>query len=122
MPEKRTKELKIRLTPSEYEQLQNSKTIPHLARWMRETCLKLEDQRTTRPIPKTNPKLLIALAHVTGSLNKLHLHLNSTPHLSPFKTKKSQQALLENIDQSLKTICETFLPTPSTQKEGKGRE
>lgn len=114
MAEQRTKIVKIRLTPSEHEALMERKTTLHLAQWMREVCLAPDGKGTSpkRP-PKADSDLLVALAQVTGSLNQLHIELNSQPTRSPFKTKKSQQALLESIDQSLKQLCDPILNPPS---------
>jgi len=107
--EKRSKEIKLRLTPDEYECLLQRKTTPHLAQWIRETCLADTSPPIKSP-PKADPELLIELARLTGSVNQLHIKLNSSPTSSPFKSKKEHQALLENIDQSLQALCTHFIP------------
>lgn len=109
MTEKRSKEIKLRLTPDEYEGLLQRKTTPHLAQWIRETCLS-QTQPIAKASPKADPDLLIELARLTGSVNQLHIKLNSSPTSSPFKSKKEHQALLANIDQSLQRLCTHFIP------------
>jgi len=107
--EKRNKEIKLRLTPNEYERLFHRKTTPYLAQWIRETCLAETPLQIKSP-PKADPELLIELARLTGSVNQLHIKLNSSPTSSPFKSKKEHQALLTSIDQSLQTLCTHFIP------------
>jgi len=58
----RHKEIKIRLTQEEYEQLLQRKTKARLAEWVRETCLESELSKKAKPMPKVDPALLVALS------------------------------------------------------------
>jgi len=113
--EKRNKEIKLRLTPDEYERLLQRKTTSHLAQWIRETCLA-DTSPPIKPPPKADPDLLIELARLTGSVNQLHIKLNSSPTSSPFKSKKEHQALLASIEQSLQELCTHFIHQPTKKR------
>lgn len=116
MTEKRSKEIKLRLTPDEYQRLLHRKTTPHLAQWIRETCLA-DTSLQIKPPPKADTDLLIELARLTGSVNQLHIKLNSSPTISPFRSKKEHQALLVSIEQSLQELCTHFIHQPTKKRQ-----
>jgi len=64
----RSKEIKIRLTEEEYEQLLQRKTKPRLAEWMRETCL---DQKPRKKVSTVDPLLLYELNKIGVNLNQI---------------------------------------------------
>jgi len=64
----RNKEIKVRLTQEEYEQLLQRKTKPRLAEWMRETCL---DQKPRKEVATIDPLLLYELNKIGVNLNQI---------------------------------------------------
>jgi len=64
----RNKEIKVRLTQEEYEQLLQRKTKPRLAEWMRETCL---DQKPRKEVATVDPLLLYELNKIGVNLNQI---------------------------------------------------
>jgi len=97
---KRTKKIEIRVNKTEYEQLLQRKTKVHLAEWVRETCLGSDLSKKTKPVPKVDPALLVALVKIGGNLNQIARHLNMDRTLS---AQEKVKALLElaSIEQSL---------------------
>jgi len=99
----RNKEIKVRLTQEEYEQLLQRKTKARLAEWVRETCLGSELSKKAKSVPKVDPALLIALSKIGSNLNQIARHLNMDRTLS---AQEKIKALLElaSIEQSLGEI------------------
>jgi len=64
----RNKEIKVRLTEEEYEQLLQRKTKPRLAEWIRETCL---DQKPKKEVATVDPLLLYELNKIGVNLNQI---------------------------------------------------
>jgi len=64
----RSKEIKIRLTEEEYEQLLQRKTKPRLAEWIRETCL---NQKPKKEVSTVDPLLLYELNKIGVNLNQI---------------------------------------------------
>lgn len=64
----RNKEIKVRLTEEEYEQLLQRKTKPRLAEWMRETCL---DQKPRKKVSTVDPLLLYELNKIGVNFNQI---------------------------------------------------
>jgi len=64
----RNKEIKVRLTQEEYEQLLQRKTKPRLAEWIRETCL---DQKPRKKVATVDPLLLYELNKIGVNLNQI---------------------------------------------------
>ena len=97
---KRTKRVEVQFTEAEYEQLLQRKTKARLAEWVRETCLGSELSKKTKPVPKVDPALLVALSKIGGNLNQIARHLNMDRTLS---AQEKVNALLElaSIEQSL---------------------
>ncbi len=71
---KRTKEIKIRITEEEHQQLLEKMQGKELARWMRETCLNEKKRKK----PKTaDPQLLASIGRIGGNLNQLAKQANT---------------------------------------------
>ena len=68
--EKRSKEIKIRLTESEHQSLLNRSDMPRLAEWIRNTCLDQKETRKSK-IPKIDPELLRALSAIGNNVNQM---------------------------------------------------
>jgi len=99
----RNKEIKIRLTQEEYEQLLQRKTKARLAEWVRETCLGSDLSKKAKSVPKIDPDLLITLSKIGSNLNQIARYLNMDRTLS---VQEKIKALLElaSIEQSLGEI------------------
>lgn len=80
---KRTKSIKIWLTPDEHEKLNDLKTGQQLATWMRETCLGKRSKRKGKT-PTVDPVLLRHLAAIGNNINQIAKQCNTT--LSPTDT------------------------------------
>jgi len=100
---KRTKKIEVRVSKEEYEQLLQKKTKARLAEWVREACLRSELSKKSKPVPKVDPALLVALSKIGGNLNQIARHLNMDRTLS---AQEKVKALLElaSIEQSLGEI------------------
>ena len=64
----RTKEIKIRLSDAEYQQLLERKTEPTLAGWLRTIAL---DQKAKKQAKTVDPKLLYELNKIGVNMNQL---------------------------------------------------
>lgn len=98
MQEKRTKEIKIRVTADEFDQLQQRKTKQRLAEWLREVALEQQPKKKPKPV---DPVLLYQLNKIGVNLNQIAKALNDyrfTPNLIKIAVS------LENIDQDLRDI------------------
>jgi len=93
----RNKEIKVRLTQEEYEQLLQRKTKPRLAEWIRETCL---DQKTKKEVATVDPLLLY-------ELNKIGVNLNQIAKKVQY-SKNNIEWLVEiiHIEQQLTSLLE----------------
>jgi hypothetical protein len=67
---KRTKEIKIRLTEEEHQELLNRCTKSSLATWMREICLG-EKQTKQSKVIEVDSRLLRQLAGIGNNLNQI---------------------------------------------------
>lgn len=76
MTDKRTKEIKIRLTDAEHAQLLERSQKARLAEWMREYCLSAAAKRPRISPPKVEPALLRQLAGIGNNLNQVARRLN----------------------------------------------
>ena len=76
MDKKRQKEIKIRCSDEEYQELQQRCTKLRLAEWMRETCLGTSAKRAP-PAPTVAPELLRQLAGIGNNLNQIARVVNS---------------------------------------------
>ncbi len=76
MKEIRDKEIKIRVTESEYDELLSRSRKPRLAEWMREHCLGAKVPRSNT-VPRVDPDLLRQLAGMGNNLNQIARAVNS---------------------------------------------
>lgn len=99
--EKRTKSIKVWLTPEEHEKLNDLKTGSQLATWMRETCLGKKTKRNTKP-PTVDPVLLRHIAAIGNNVNQIAKQCNK--NLSPANALDVQMQLLavERVLQQLR--------------------
>lgn len=94
----RNKEIKVRLTQEEYEQLLQRKTKPRLAEWIRETCL---DQKPKKEILTVDPLLLYELNKIGVNLNQIAKKVQYEEHniewlITLIHIEKHLASLLEN--------------------------
>ena len=103
--EKRTKEIKVRLTEAEHQALLNRSNMPRLAEWIRTTCLDQKETRKSK-VPKIDPDLLRALSAIGNNLNQIARAIN---------TKKKEPLSLDylvdlgsiyDLLNNIKEICE----------------
>ncbi|OUI77823.1 hypothetical protein HK18_01080 [Commensalibacter intestini] len=104
----RNKEIKVRLTQEEYEQLLERKTKARLAEWVREYCLGSEPSRKTKSVLKVDPALLKELSKVGGNINQIARHLNNDRSMG-LEKKIEYLTELASIEQSLAELLELFL-------------
>lgn len=71
---KRTKQIIIRVTSDEYEQLQNVCTRPRLASWIRDTCLN--EKLQSQPVKMVDKHLLVWLGRLNGNINQIAKYIN----------------------------------------------
>jgi len=103
----RNKEIKVRLTQEEYEQLLERKTKARLAEWVRETCLGSEPSRKAKSVPKVDPTLLVALSKIGGNINQIARHLNNDRSMG-LEKKIEHLTELASIEQSLDELLHFF--------------
>jgi hypothetical protein len=72
---KRDKEIKIRVTQSEKDQLNQLKTQVSLAVWLRELGL------TAKPIERADPELVRAIGRIGSNLNQIAKYANTNKEL-----------------------------------------
>lgn len=70
-PNKRSREITIRVTDAELQQLHERKTDATLAGWMRNLCLG------ATPIKQADPTLVRALGRMGSNLNQIAKHANT---------------------------------------------
>ncbi len=76
--EKRTKQLIVRVSQTEFESLNKKKTRPELARWMREIALGgFEQSKSRKPSNTFPPEIARILAGMGNNLNQTAKQLNS---------------------------------------------
>jgi hypothetical protein len=68
----RNKEIKIRLTDAEHEQLMQKRNKMRLAAWMRETCIRGQPP----VIPQINQEALAQLRGIATNINQIAHRLN----------------------------------------------
>ena len=71
----RTKEIKVRLTDEEHDQLLKKMTGGQLATWIRKTCLDEKDPK--RKYKAVDPELLRHLGKIGGNLNQIAYQANA---------------------------------------------
>ncbi|HEA3925833.1 TPA: plasmid mobilization relaxosome protein MobC [Staphylococcus aureus] len=73
---KRNKRIEIAVTDDEYQQLQERKTKPRLAEWLRELALGQKPKRQPKSI---DPALLFELNRIGVNLNQIARHCHQAP-------------------------------------------
>jgi len=104
----RNKEIKVRLTQEEYEQLLERKTKARLAEWVREYCLGSEPSKKAKSVLKVDPALLKELSKVGGNINQIARNLNNDRAMS-LEKKIEHLTELASIEQSLGELLGLFL-------------
>jgi len=110
----RNKEIKIRLTQEEYEQLVSRKTKARLAEWVRETCLGSEPSKKAKPVLKVDPALLKELSKIGGNINQIARHLNNDRSMG-LEKKVEHLTELASVEQSLDDLLHLFLDRYSSR-------
>lgn len=103
--EKRTKQVIIRMTELEHEQLLAKKTKPQLATWIREFCLENQTTEKTekRRVRTADPELLRQLARIGGNINQIAKQANT---LDSTIEKIKVFAYLSEIQRQLDELLE----------------
>ena len=89
--EKRSKEIKIRVTETELKEL-HSKRTKSLAAWMRDLAL------SAVPISQADPALVRQIARIGSNLNQIAYHAN--------RYKVLDRSILDGINESNKLLRE----------------
>ncbi|MGL4602372.1 MAG: MobC family plasmid mobilization relaxosome protein [Plesiomonas sp.] len=102
--QKRIKEIKIRLTETEHQQLLDRCDRIHLADWLR--SVGLGESKTTRrkSLPTVDPLLLRKVSGIGNNLNQIARYLNQCG-LSP-QERVSLLAVLTSMDTQLTELLE----------------
>lgn len=72
----RTKAIRVRVTPEEFDALQRRKDRARLASWIRDYCLGAAKAPTTRETTAADPELLRQLSGIGNNLNQIARWLN----------------------------------------------
>ena len=99
--EKRTKEIKIRLTETEHQRLLDRCDRTHLAEWLRQLGLGEHTSRKRR-VPDVAPELLRQVSGIGNNLNQIARHLNQGSPL----TEEVQLTLLQILEQAGELVKE----------------
>lgn len=103
--EKRTKEIKIRLTDQEHEQLLDRCENTYLAEWLRELGLgRCATKR--KKTPEVDPALLRQVAGIGNNLNQIARRLNQLTGLTPMQQTRLT-VLLTSLDSQLTALLES---------------
>lgn len=102
--EKRTKEIKIRLTEAEHQRLLERCDRKHLAEWLRAVGLGESRTARRRPLPTVDPTLLRQVSGIGNNLNQIARYLNQNG--LPPQERVSLLAVLNSIDQHLAELLE----------------
>jgi len=102
--DKRTKEIKIRLTDSEHQRLLDRCDRTYLAEWLRQLGLGEHTSRNRR-LPDVAPELLRQVSGVGNNLNQIARRLNQLDGLSP-QQSVSLLAVLNSLDRQLSELLE----------------
>lgn len=103
--EKRTKEIKIRLTDDEHHRLLERSQRTHLAEWLRELGLGERTSSKRRKLPDVDPELFRQIAGTGNNLNQIARKLNQMESLGA-DDKIRLLSLLTSIDRQLTEILE----------------
>ena len=102
--EKRTKEIKIRLTETEHQRLLDRCDRAHLAEWLRQLGLGEHTSRRRR-VPEVAPELLRQVSGIGNNLNQIARRLNQLDGLNPTE-RVSLLAVLNSLDRNLGELLE----------------
>jgi len=103
--DKRSKEIKIRLTESEHERLLARCDRAHLAEWLRSLGLG-EHVLRRRRVPDVDPALLRQVTGIGNNLNQIARKLHGLDSLSAHQ-QVSLLAVLTSLDRQLSELLET---------------
>lgn len=102
--EKRTREIKIRLTDSEHQRLIDRCDRTHLAEWLRQLGLGEHTTRKRR-LPDVAPELLRQVSGIGNNLNQIARCLNQLDGLNSTE-RVSLLAVLNSLDRNLAELLE----------------
>ena len=102
--EKRTKEIKIRMTETEHQRLLERCDRIHLAEWLRQIGLGEQTSRK-RPVPEVAPELLRQVSGMGNNLNQIARRLNQSDSLTPSE-RVSLLSILNSLDRQLGELLE----------------
>jgi len=102
--EKRTKEIKIRMTETEHQRLLERCDRTHLAEWLRQLGLG-EYTARKRPVPEVAPELLRQVSGMGNNLNQIARRLNQSDSLTPSE-RVSLLSILNSLDRQLGELLE----------------
>lgn len=105
--DKRTKEIKIRLTDEEHQQLQGFAGGQQLASWLRELGLARGEtghRKTATPSPKVDPVLLRQIVGIGNNMNQIARRINAGEW--DFMDAANIRMLLVSIERELIEIRE----------------
>jgi len=102
--EKRTKEIKIRMTETEHQRLLERCDRLHLAEWLRQLGLGEQTSRK-RPVPEVAPELLRQVSGIGNNLNQIARRLNQYDSLTPSE-RVSLLSILNSLDRQLGELLE----------------
>ena len=102
--EKRTKEIKIRMTETEHQRLLERCDRLHLAEWLRQLGLGEQTSRK-RPVPEVAPELLRQVSGMGNNLNQIARRLNQSDSLTPSE-RVSLLSILNSLDRQLGELLE----------------
>ena len=102
--EKRTKEIKIRMTETEHQRLLERCDRLHLAEWLRQLGLGEQTSRK-RPVPEVAPELLRQISGMGNNLNQIARRLNQSDSLTPSE-RVSLLSILNSLDRQLGELLE----------------
>jgi len=103
--ERRTKEIKIRLTDGEHQRLLERSQRTHLAEWLRELGLGERTPSKRRKLPDVDPQLFRHIAGTSNNLNQIARKLNQMQSLGAEDTIRLL-SLLTSIDRQLTELLE----------------
>ncbi|EFG4207930.1 plasmid mobilization relaxosome protein MobC [Escherichia coli] len=104
--EKRTKEIKIRMTETEHQRLLERCDRIHLAEWLRQLGLGERTSRK-RPVPEVAPELLRQVSGIGNNLNQIARRLNQSDSLTPSE-RVSLLSILNSLDRQLGELLEQY--------------
>jgi len=102
--EKRTKEIKIRLTETEHQRLLERCDRTHLAEWLRQLGLGEHTSRKRR-LPEVSPELLRQVSGMGNNLNQIARRLNQSDSLTPSE-RVLLLSILNSLDRQLSELLE----------------